>query len=93
MNLFHESSLSSGDIYSAADDSALQGSDDEGGDGVEDGEHKLADGEVIAALEEDDAVYAAVWSAAEPWVYSSLSIDGRLHVQHVPREVKFQILL
>ncbi len=49
--------------------------------------------EVIAKYEEhEDSVYSAVWSAADAWIFASLSYDGRLIVNHVPQQEKFTIL-
>ncbi|ESO92508.1 hypothetical protein LOTGIDRAFT_206565 [Lottia gigantea] len=49
---------------------------------------------VIATYEEhEDSVYAVDWSTADPWVFASLSYDGRLVVNRVPRAEKYKILL
>ncbi|KAL5016610.1 hypothetical protein ScPMuIL_006199 [Solemya velum] len=49
---------------------------------------------VIATYEEhEDSVYAVSWSAADPWVFASLSYDGRLVINRVPRAEKYKILL
>ena len=49
--------------------------------------------EVIHCYEEhEDSVYSAVWSAADAWVFASLSYDGRLVINHVPSQEKFSIL-
>ena len=37
-------------------------------------------------------MYAAAWSSADPWTLASISYDGRMVVNQVPREVKFKIL-
>ena len=39
------------------------------------------------------ARYAVEWSAADPWIFASLSYDGRLVVNKVPKSIKYQILL
>eukprot|EP00732_Lithocolla_globosa_P001263 Lithocolla_globosa_v1_NODE_599_length_3623_cov_13.493554.p1 type:complete len:371 gc:universal NODE_599_length_3623_cov_13.493554:2370-3482(+) len=41
----------------------------------------------------DDSVYALAWSVADPWIFSSLSYDGRLVINQVPREEKYRIIL
>ena len=41
----------------------------------------------------EDSVYGAVWSAADPWTFASLSYDGRLALNTVPRAEKYRILL
>lgn len=49
---------------------------------------------VIATYEEhEDSVYKADWSSADPWVFASLSYDGRLVINRVPRAEKYKILL
>lgn len=49
---------------------------------------------VIATYEEhEDSVYMADWSSADPWVFASLSYDGRLVINRVPRAEKYKILL
>ncbi|XP_065187710.1 EARP and GARP complex-interacting protein 1-like [Sycon ciliatum] len=53
----------------------------------------LTDGELSRYEEHEDSVYAAEWSAADPWVFASLSYDGRLVINRVPRNTKYQILL
>eukprot|EP00128_Syssomonas_multiformis_P002488 Colp12_sorted_trinity150504_noHs@22635 len=42
--------------------------------------------------EHEDSVYAVEWSSADPWVFASLSHDGRLVINRVPREEKYKIL-
>ena len=52
----------------------------------------LDDGLVQVWADHEDSVYTAEWSAADPWIFGSLSYDGRLVIGHVPRAVKFRIL-
>ena len=33
------------------------------------------------------------WSAADPWMFASLSYDGRIAVNSVPSAVKYKILI
>ena len=56
--------------------------------------HKDALGDaVIKEFEEhEDSVYAVEWSGVDPWVFASLSYDGRLVINHVPSKEKFRIL-
>ena len=51
----------------------------------------LEDGK-IRTYENEDSVYCAEWSATDPWIFASLSYDGRLVIHHVPRSIKFRIL-
>uniref|UniRef100_A0A8C4SEL5 EARP complex and GARP complex interacting protein 1 n=1 Tax=Erpetoichthys calabaricus TaxID=27687 RepID=A0A8C4SEL5_ERPCA len=49
---------------------------------------------IIATYEEhEDSVYAVEWSSADPWLFASLSYDGRLVINRVPRALKYRILL
>lgn len=41
----------------------------------------------------EDSVYSVEWSSVEPWVFASLSYDGRLVINKVPKEEKYRILL
>lgn len=48
---------------------------------------------VIKEFEEhEDSVYSVEWSGVDPWVFASLSYDGRLVINHVPNKEKFRIL-
>ncbi|XP_071954533.1 EARP and GARP complex-interacting protein 1-like [Antedon mediterranea] len=50
--------------------------------------------DIISTYEEhEDSVYAAEWSTADPWLFASLSFDGRLVINRVPRAEKYRILL
>ena len=49
---------------------------------------------VISTFEEhEDSVYAVEWSSVDPWIFASLSYDGRLVLNRVPRVEKYKILL
>ena len=52
----------------------------------------LEDGIIQSYDDHEDSVYVAEWSSADPWTFASLSYDGRLVVNQVPRNVKFKIL-
>ena len=60
---------------------------------LEGGGARLADGVIGTYEEHEDSVYAVAWSAADPWLFASLSYDGRLVINRVPRQVKYSILL
>jgi hypothetical protein len=38
-------------------------------------------------------VYGLAWSAADPWLFASMSYDGRLVVNKVPKNIKYKILI
>ncbi|XP_013387812.1 EARP-interacting protein homolog [Lingula anatina] len=69
--------------------------DEDLSDGEEDDKtkEKMEDGTISTYEEHEDSVYAAEWSTADPWVFASLSYDGRLVINRVPRAVKYKILL
>ena len=49
---------------------------------------------VVGTYEEhEDSVYSVAWSSADPWLFASLSYDGRLVINRVPRQTKYKILL
>lgn len=50
-------------------------------------------GRVHTADDHEEAVYGAEWSAADPWVFASLSYDGRVVVNRVPSAIKYKILI
>ena len=41
----------------------------------------------------EDSVYGLAWSLVDPWAFASLSHDGRVFVNHVPRSEKYKILI
>ncbi|XP_054772763.2 EARP-interacting protein homolog [Lytechinus pictus] len=53
----------------------------------------IKDGVIATYEEHEDSVYAAEWSTADPWLFASLSYDGRLVINRVPRAEKYKILL
>ena len=49
---------------------------------------------IITSFEEhEDSVYIVEWSTADPWIFASLSYDGRIVINRVPRAEKYKILL
>lgn len=74
--------------------------DDEIDDDEHDSGHKeklpaeqQKDGVIATYEEHEDSVYAAEWSTADPWLFASLSYDGRVVINRVPRAEKYKILL
>lgn len=63
-------------------------------DDEEETERELDSDRVISTFEEhEDSVYAVEWSSVDPWIFASLSYDGRLVINRVPRVEKYKILL
>jgi len=54
---------------------------------------KQMDGLVTSYDQHEDSVYSIAWSAADPWVFASVSYDGRVVINAVPREEKYKIIL
>nr|KAJ3422008.1 Protein tssc1 [Polyrhizophydium stewartii] len=54
---------------------------------------KTTDGLVASFDQHEEAVYSVAWSAADPWIFASLSYDGRVVVNQVPRDHKYKIIL
>ncbi len=49
---------------------------------------------VIKVYEDhEDSIYTTEWSSVDPWIFASLSYDGRLVINKVPKEEKYKILL
>lgn len=38
-------------------------------------------------------MYCVEWSSVDPWVFASLSYDGRVIISKVPKQYKYKILL
>ncbi len=53
----------------------------------------LEDRLILTFEEHEDSVYIVEWSAADPWIFASLSYDGRMVINRVPRAEKYKILL
>ena len=67
--------------------------DKDGDEGIlRDKEPSLEDMKIKTFDDHEDSVYCVEWSATDPWVFASLSYDGRLVINHVPRNIKFRIL-
>lgn len=60
----------------------------------EEGQRKfLADGLLQTFDQHEDSVYCVEWSNVDPWIFASLSYDGRLLISKVPKQYKYQIIL
>ncbi|CAG8509432.1 2207_t:CDS:2 [Acaulospora colombiana] len=76
---------------------AFQYEDDESEDEYQDitgfANRKPTDGLVRTYDQHEDSVYSVAWSASDPWVFCSLSYDGRAVINRVPSEEKYKIIL
>ena len=43
--------------------------------------------------EHEDSIYDIAWSYYDAWLFASLSYDGRIVINHIPKEEKYKILL
>lgn len=53
----------------------------------------LKDGLLETFEQHEESVYCVEWSAADPWIFASVSYDGRVIVSRIPKKYKYQILL
>lgn len=53
----------------------------------------LTDGLLETFDQHEESVYCVEWSASDPWVFASVSFDGRVVVSRIPKKYKYQILL
>ncbi|KAG9069719.1 U3 small nucleolar RNA-associated protein [Linnemannia hyalina] len=94
VNLQSIVSISTGAEYKYEGDASEgeQGAEEDGeqGDNVQD---PPTDGLVQAFDQHEDSVYQVAWSSVDPWLFMSLSHDGRAVMNQVPSEEKFKILL
>ena len=54
---------------------------------------ELAPVQIACFGDHEDSVYAAAWSPVDPWTFASVSYDGRVVCNVVPRAEKYKILL
>ncbi|CAF1021276.1 unnamed protein product [Adineta ricciae] len=60
----------------------------------EEAEELVNEDRLICVFDEhEESVYSAQWASNDPWLLASLSYDGRLILNRVPKNEKFQILL
>uniref|UniRef100_A0A915Q187 EIPR1-like beta-propeller domain-containing protein n=1 Tax=Setaria digitata TaxID=48799 RepID=A0A915Q187_9BILA len=55
-------------------------------------ENKLGDGRLEKMEEHEDSVFSCAWAGNDPWVFGSVSFDGRVIVSKVKRHHKYAIL-
>lgn len=53
----------------------------------------LKDGLLERFEQHEESVYCVEWSSADPWIFASVSFDGRVIVSRIPKKYKYQILL
>lgn len=83
-NLWRVSSISSAPLLTLTDENV------DGNDGASDTD---APNVRVSRHEHGDSVYGAAWSSVDPWIYLTLSYDGKAVLNHVPSKEKYKILL
>ncbi|KAJ3107014.1 Protein tssc1 [Phlyctochytrium planicorne] len=59
----------------------------------EDSQLRYTDALVSSYRDYEDSVFGVAWSNADPWIFASLSFDGRVVVNLVPKTKKYSIIL
>lgn len=54
---------------------------------------RIPDGLLKSYDQHEDSVYCAEWSNVDPWLFASLSYDGRMCINRVPKEYKLKLLM
>ncbi|CAG8433077.1 10706_t:CDS:2 [Diversispora eburnea] len=72
---------------------AFHYNDDKSDDEYQDIPASPTDGLVRTYDQHEDSVYSVAWSASDPWIFCSLSYDGRAVINKVPSEEKYKIIL
>ncbi|KAL6761365.1 WD40-repeat-containing domain protein [Haematococcus lacustris] len=99
VNLYHTPHLvqGGGEAAAAAAAAAAAGGGAAGGGALGAGGDKQGggerDGKVHSFDEHEDSVYGLAWSCADPWLLASLSYDGRVVLNKVPKTIKYNILI
>lgn len=68
-------------------------SSDVGGEDEDIKKERLNDGLLQTFEQHEDSVYCVEWSSADPWIFASLSYDGRMILTRVPKQYKYQFLM
>lgn len=53
---------------------------------------RIPDGLLQTYEQHEDSVYCVEWSSSDPWIFASLSYDGRMIISRVPKQYKYQII-
>ncbi|KAF8939082.1 WD40-repeat-containing domain protein [Dissophora ornata] len=94
VNLQSIVSISTGADYKYGDASDTEQDLDEDSDLAENiPQDAPTDGLVQAFDQHEDSVYQVAWSSVDPWLFLSLSYDGRAVMNQVPSEEKFKIIM
>ena len=44
-------------------------------------------------IEFDETVYSCCWDKIDQWLFASVSFSGTIHINRVPEEVKFKVMV
>mmetsp|Transcript_56871 Transcript_56871/g.133634 ORF Transcript_56871/g.133634 Transcript_56871/m.133634 type:complete len:358 (-) Transcript_56871:120-1193(-) len=64
-----------------------------GNDEGEEAKEPVVDGLIRRYEEHEDSCYSCTWSNSDPWIFASVSYDGKVVVNRVPSDEKYRILL
>lgn len=53
--------------------------------------YRVPDGLLQTYDQHEDSIYCVEWTNVDPWIFASLSYDGRMCICKVPKEYKTQI--
>ena len=54
---------------------------------------EITDGLITAFEQHEESVYSVQWSPSDPWVFASLSFDGRVVINQVPQDYKYKLIM
>ncbi|XP_017842994.2 EARP-interacting protein homolog [Drosophila busckii] len=77
----------------SSETSSAQEPEDKSVDILQERHKVLSDGLLQTFDQHEDSVYCAEWSNVDPWIFASLSYDGRVIISKVPKQFKYQIIL
>jgi len=91
-DLLGENSISNSNEFENSEHEAFE-PENEAQNNFLDTNNNIKDGIVVCYEDFDDSVYDVAWSNSDPWIYMAASFDGRLVLSHVPKDIKYSILL
>lgn len=89
---FKDDEVEGVDLDTEEDDKAVKGQKKRADATDQNSKACLEDGVLRTYEDHEESVYVTAWSSSDPWTFASLSFDGRLVINQVPRDVKFKIL-
>ncbi|XP_030385394.1 EARP-interacting protein homolog [Scaptodrosophila lebanonensis] len=81
-----------GSVSSEAEGTSASGLESTISAGMDDRRKLFLDGLLQTFDQHEDSVYCVEWSNVDPWIFASLSYDGRVIISKVPKQYKYQII-